>query len=119
MKSVHVPWLLCQNVANSVFYWSGKWPAEVFINTAHRPNRIASKLKIRNIKNALARQSITLGKKFVERMGPVVQRFFADFHWIDRITKDAAQDRNQTGDRRDRFDGSAMCLDEERVGIGR
>lgn len=119
MKSVQIAWLPGQNVAHRVFCRSGKRPAEVFVNTAHRTDRIASKLKIGNIKNAVRRQSITLGKKFVERVRPVVQRFFADFHWIDCIAKDAAQDRDQTGNGRDRFDRRAMCLDEERIRIAR
>ena len=119
MKSVQIAGLLGQKIAHPVFCWSGKRPAEIFVNGAHRADRIASKLKIRNIKNALRRQSITLEKEFAERAGPVVHCFFADFHWIDRVAKDAAQDRNQTGDRSDRLDGRAMGLDEERVRIGR
>ena len=98
MKPVQIAWLLGQDVAHSVFCWSGKRPAEIFVNTAHRADRIASEFKIRNVKNALWRQSITFEKEFAERAGPVVHCFFADFHWIDCVAKDAAQDRNQTGD---------------------
>ena len=119
MKSVQIAGLPGQKIAHPVFCWSGKRPAEIFVNGAHRADRIAPKLKIRNIKNALRRQSITLEKEFAERAGPVVHCFFADFHWINRVAKDAAQDCNQTGDRSDRSDGRAMGLDEERVRIGR
>jgi len=117
MKSVQIAWLPGQNVAHSVFCWSGKRPPKVFVNAAHRTDRIASKLEIRNINNALRRQSITLQEEFAEGAGPVVQCFFADLHWIDCVAKDPAQDCNQTGDRRDRFDWRAMGLDEERVRV--
>ena len=119
MKSVQIAWLFGQNFAHPVFCWSGKRPAEIFVKTTHRADRIASKLKIRKIKNAFRWQSITLEKEFAKRAGPVVHCFPADFHWIDCIAKDAAQDCNQTGDRSDGFNGRAMCLDEERVRISR
>ena len=110
MKTVQIRRLFCQDLAHPVFRSRRQHPTEMFVYATDGADRIASELDIREIENAFRREAISFANEFCECLGPVAYRFRADLNWIGGIAKHASQNRNQTGDRSDSFERSAVCL---------
>src|SRR5437763_9570473 len=110
MKTVQIRQLFRQDLTYLIFRSMRQHPTEIFVYATDGADRIASELDIREIENAFRREAISFADEFCERRGPVAYCFRADLNRIGGIAKHASQNRNQTGDRSDSFEWSAVCL---------
>src|SRR5207247_9750773 len=91
----------------------------MFVSTTDSGDWIASELDVGDIEDAFRSEAISFADEFCKRPGPITHRFRANLNWIDCIAKDASQNRDQTGNRSDGFEWSAVRLQEKRIWIGR
>ena len=110
MKTLQIRRLFCQDLAHPVFRSRRQHPTEMFVYATDGADRIASEVDVGEIKNAFRREAISFADELCKGLPPIRDRFRADLHWIDGVAKHASQNRNQTGDRSDGFERSAVCL---------
>src|SRR4051812_19481340 len=98
MSAMPVPGLISEHISHSLLGFSGKRPAELFVDPPNRIDRVATHIAIMQIANAFGRKAITFADECLQRFGPIIDGVAPDLDRIDRFAENSAEDRDQARD---------------------